>query len=201
MTDVVVKPETAPDKSSRKRWPISWWVLLAFSLLILLFFPFGHETWFKCAACSMSHSELRIVGILTSCSEEETECSKWYRANVESQHEHVWVRGPMGYGKSIYGYIFYGSDIYSPDGYRMPMFMTQIGSRVSGPLFFLGGDSSKLEMYKASPDPVLTRDLFLKLSSFKPPDTAEYKQQMEIFERLENWGNSGYKAPWPFETQ
>lgn len=193
--------DTTSTSSSKKRWSTPRLILLVFVVLILLFFPFAHETWFQCAACSMSHSELRIAGILVSSSEEETECSKWYRANVEPQHNHVWVRGPMGYGINIYGYIIYGSNLYGPDGYSMPMFMSQLSSRVSGPIFWLSSDYEKMEMYKASPDPILTRDLFLKLARYEPHGTEEYKQQMELINRLKNWSESGCKDPWPFETQ
>lgn len=191
----------ADKKHSLKNGPKRRLILFVFMLLVLLFFPFAHETWFRCAACSMSHSELRIVGILASSSEKETECSNWYRANVEPQHEHVWVRGPMGYGNSLYGFIMYGSSIYSPDGYCMPLFMSQSTSRVNGPIYWLSSDYLKIAMYQASSNPIHTRDLFLQLARFKPADTKEYKQQMEILKRLKDWSESGMKEPWPFDDE
>ena len=178
--------ETASVTSKHKYRKRRRWVLLVTTILILTFFPIGHETWFRCAVCSMPHSELRIAGILASSSEQETECSKWYRANVEPHHIHVWVRGPMAYGSTLYG---------------LPIYMSQLSSRVSGPIFWLGSDRSKLVMYKKSPDPVLTRDLFLRLARYKPHGTEEYKRQTELFQRIQDWMESGCEDPWPFETQ
>ncbi len=178
--------EATATNTNKKRWPIRRLILFVFVLLILLFFPFAHETWFRCAICSTSHSELRILGILASSSEKEGECSKWYRANVEPHHDHVWVRSPMAYGYSLCG---------------LPIYMSQSTLLVNGPIVWLSSDRLKIKMYEASPDPVLTRDLFLQLARYKPFDTEEYKHQMELINRLKHWSESGCQDPWPFETQ
>ncbi len=186
MTAELDNSETAKVTSDQKRRKRRRWILLVFAFLILLFVPLVQETSFKCAICAQQRKEQRVVGILASRSERDTECSNWYRANVEPQHNHVWVRGPMAYGSTLYG---------------LPIYMSQLSSRVNGPIFWLGSDRSKLVMYKKSPDPVLTRDLFLRLARYRPHGTEEYKQQTQLFQRIQDWMESGCEGPWPFETQ
>lgn len=95
MTGEVVNSETASAISDQKRRKRRRLILLVFALLILLFYPWVQETFFKCAICAKWRKEQRVAGILASSSEHETECSNWYSANVEPQHNHVWVSSPM----------------------------------------------------------------------------------------------------------
>lgn len=79
--------------------------------------------------------------------------------------------------------------------------MSQLSSRVNGPIFGLGSDRSKLVMYKNSPDPIQTRDLLVRLAKWEPDGTNARKQQWEIFKRFQKWKESHFEDSYPFETQ
>ncbi|WP_417388797.1 hypothetical protein [Gimesia sp.] len=135
----------------------------------------------------MNHTENRVTafGWLISSWERPTESSDWYQANVEPEHQHVWIRGTCAEGKNVFG---------------QTVLMQQVSSLASGPFSWLYlGNFKLIEFYKESPDPAQARALLLKLAYFEPEGSPERKVQNEVFSRFWEWRSNGMQDPWPFE--
>jgi len=183
---VVTADKTALQPRRFNRW-IRTVILIALGLLFLFYFPVIRETYFRCAICGMTHTEQRVTafGWLISSWERPTESSDWYHANVEPEHQHVWVRGTYAEGKNVFG---------------QTVLMQQLTSLASGPFSWLYlGDYKHMEIYKLSPDPAQARVLLLKLAHFEPEGSPERKVQDEIYSRFWEWRSNGIPGPWPFE--
>jgi hypothetical protein len=61
-------------------------------LLVLWVADAGSSSSSRCVLCRLERNETTLFG-LTRARYAENDCSKWYRAHVESEHEHLWERG------------------------------------------------------------------------------------------------------------
>ncbi|QDT96446.1 hypothetical protein [Gimesia aquarii] len=183
------KSEKASSTSDQKYRKWRRKILLVIAILFLLLFPVISETYFRCAICSMFHTKWRIMGLglpLYSWNRPTTS-SDWYQANVETEHQHVWVQTSYMEGKTFYG---------------LKTWMLQSSSLSTGPLVYLPlGHTVQKRIYQKSPDPQQAREIFLQLAHNEPYDSDAYKKQKEIWMRLTEWIESGMEDPWPFETQ
>lgn len=181
------QPETTTKARPRKRRVLRWLIVFAIAGCFLYLFPVISETYFKCAICSMRHTEQRVIGagFLISAWERPTPSSDWYQANIEPEHEHVWVRGGYAEGKNCLG---------------VPIAMWQLSSLVTGPYSWLPLSRDKqMIIYQKSPDPQQARAMFLQLAHNEPYGSKAYEKQQETIRILDEWMKTGMKAPWPFE--
>ncbi|QDU07703.1 hypothetical protein [Gimesia aquarii] len=164
-------------------------VLLVIAILFLLLFPVISETYFRCAICSMLHTRWRIMGLglpLHSW-KQPVESSDWYQTNIEAKHQHVWVQTGYLEGKTFYG---------------LKTLMLQESSLSTGPFVYLSlGNTGQMRIYQKSSDPKEARKIFLRLAHNEPYGSDAYKEQLEIWRRLNEWMESRMEDPWPFETQ
>ena len=72
--------------------------MLAIALVIASIAPVAQKRYFTCAVCGMNRHTVRALSFSVKDTQTDTECSHWYRDNVEPQHEHIWVRGTWSEG-------------------------------------------------------------------------------------------------------
>ena len=134
-----------------------------------------------CAICQVNRHDVRFAGLVTTVSEEETDCSIWYRENIEPRHAHVWVRGTWSESYNAFGVRLYGSNI---------------SGRAGGPIVRFGSGEVML-MYQRCPDPERARSAFLRLSKWEADSTKGREEQLDIELKLARWADSGLVEPWP----
>jgi hypothetical protein len=61
-------------------------------LLLLSAKEVGSRASYRCLFCRLKRSETKFLGT-TRSNDEETDCSRWYRAHVEPAHAHIWELG------------------------------------------------------------------------------------------------------------
>ena len=181
---------TTPTMSyDRKNNRFRFRALPTLGILLLLLFPVISETYFRCAICGMVHTKWKIMGLGVPLYnwKQSTAVSKWYQQNIEPEHQHAWVQTGYTEGKTIYG---------------LKTFMLQSSSLATGPFVYLPlGRTTQIRIYKKSPDPQQARKLFLRFAHHEPYESDAYYEQLELWRQFTEWSESGYEAPWPFETQ
>jgi hypothetical protein len=117
----------------------------------------------------------------TTTKYEENECSRWYAANVEPHHNHVWEASTC---------VF----ISAPDG-RSSSVACNPGHY---PIWLLSPDT-QLTVYQHFKNPIEARDLFLSLADAKTHnDRLEHDQDKGhlIVDALEEWEAAGFPGTW-----
>jgi hypothetical protein len=176
---------TNHERKSSGTWTRKLWLTAAVAAA-LLFIPCTTKEFFSCAICQAKRSELRVLGMAigTAPDVRDTECSIWYRENVEPQHEHVWVRGAYAESRSLCGIPF----------------MSISSARAGGPIVRFGAGEAMI-IYQHSPQPSAVRAAFLKLARWEQHGTQARADQTEIERRLARWLEAGCPEPWPLEVQ
>jgi hypothetical protein len=85
----VSRPQVHARRSRRRRF-----LVIAFAAFLgsyLLGFPGCSRSPYTCAVCRKGKVDKTCMGLKWS-DQEETDCSRWYRSNVEQTHTHFWVR-------------------------------------------------------------------------------------------------------------
>lgn len=154
-------------------------------LAILCFLPLTENRFFSCAICGMKHDEYRLIGFVVRASERDTRCGKWYRANVEPSHGHVWVSAPGAEHCNIFA-VSLGTSLQS--------------GRAGGPIV-RWNPKVRMLMYQRCPDPILLRTAFLQLSNWETHKTQERAVQVDIELKLAAWVDSGLVEPWPLDVE
>ena len=119
---------------------------LGIALLTHLFL-IGHATnrrHYTCAICRLNRVDYTsvITGRVRN-SFRESSCSKWYRDNIESDHEHIWVRS------STIGLVnFYGQTVGVGDNDETP-----------GRVIWRLSPDQQIELYKHFDDPLQAKRL------------------------------------------
>jgi hypothetical protein len=88
--DEVASPPPVPARGPR----LSRFLVLAFAAFLgsyALGFPGCSRDPYTCAVCRAEKVDKSCMGLKWS-DQEETDCSRWYRDNVEQTHAHFWVR-------------------------------------------------------------------------------------------------------------
>lgn len=169
---------------SRSRFSSPWMLGVALINFVALIVPcVTHET-FTCAICHAKQHERRFFGIGIGGDDKfkDTECSIWYRENVEPRHGHVWCRGPGQVSYNVIGIPY-----------------TSISSgKASGPIAGFGAAEALL-VYQNCPDQGQAREVFLRLAKWEPYETLAYKNQREIGRQLRRWLDAYCREPWPFD--
>ncbi|WP_339726840.1 hypothetical protein [uncultured Gimesia sp.] len=187
MSDETNQSENTATAKPRKRRIIRRLIFFVLVGLFLFLLPVISETYFKCAICAMRQTEQRVTGagFLISSWERPTPSSDWYQANIEPEHDHVWVRGGYAEGLNCFG---------------RTAAMWQDSSLSTGPYSWLPLSRDKqIRIYQKSPDPQQARAMFLQLAHHEPDGSKAYAAQQEIIRRLDAWIRSDMEAPWPFE--
>lgn len=134
--------------------------------------------YYTCATCRTSRidytSELtsRTHSVLT-----QSLCSKWYQANIESHHNHLWVRS------STVGLInYYGQTIGVSDNDEMP-----------GRVIWKLSPDQQLELYKHFDDPLRAKTLFTGLAQ---PEALVDRNDFSVLNSLRQWADSGFQEQW-----
>ena len=151
----------------------------------LLFVPVVKKDYFSCAICGMQHRETSFAGFRFAAADEETDCSNWYRKNVEPRHEHLWIRATW-------------SEAYGLCG--VPRIGSNFAHRADGPIIRFGSQERML-IYQHCPDPELARAAFVRLSRWEAHTTEKREKQREIELNLAEWVESSFQGPWTIETQ
>ncbi len=122
-----------------------------------------------CAVCRMDRVDHKLFG-LNWADQEETECSRWYRENVEPAHDHLWVRG--GYCRRFGIPGIYG-------GYAC-----SIGS----PIYYFSR-STQMEIYRHFENRLEAKQIFVDAGRL---DGGGYGKLQVLTE----WVGEGYPGPW-----
>jgi hypothetical protein len=122
-----------------------------------------------CAACRLDHIERGFLGFRWS-KYEESDCSRWYAANVESGHPHIWARGAHCRRFGIPG-------IYS--GYAC-----SIGEPIAGL-----AKSAQLRVYQRFRDPMKAKQIFVRLGNWD-------SETPRLMTGLCEWADSGDPESW-----
>ncbi|MBW3540872.1 MAG: hypothetical protein KY476_11425 [Planctomycetes bacterium] len=174
-------PVDPPQPTSRWRR----WLLAATAFLVLAIAPLAEKRYFTCAACGMQRHTVHALSFQVWKALRETNCSRWYRHNVEPHHEHIWVRGGVSEAYSLLG-IRIGVSLSSGD--------------IDGPLVRFGSGVRHL-MYQRCDDRLALRHAFLRLSRWEKPDTTEREKQLALELALAKWEESGLAGPCPVPAQ
>lgn len=136
---------------------------------------------FTCVLCRLGRYDTTMFGLVRS-SFHENECSRWYRANVEPNHAHVWEPGtctallnglgrPMGVG-------------CSPGRYPIRLLPS----------------ATQMRVYQHFTDPRKAKDLFANLTDARTHDDRldehdESKGHL-IVRAIEEWEVAGFPGTW-----
>jgi hypothetical protein len=112
----------------------------------------------------------------------ENECSRWYTANVEPDHKHIWGNSTCTYSSNA-------------DGTR-----TGVGCNPGHFAIWLLDPETQLAVYQYFKNPIDARDLFLNLADAKTGDNrldGHDKNKGElIVDALEEWEAAGFRGTW-----
>lgn len=164
-------------------------LLGSLSVLVLTAFllvPVAHTFSYSCAACGKHRTDLLAFGMPLSRTESETDCSRWYRNNLEPHHDHLWVRNPWSQNYYLWG--------------TLPGFGNQSSNLADGPLAFVG-TGMRLLIYQESDDPKKVRDIFIRLAKWESGSPQQRAEQEALFRQLNDWQNNGSGDPWPETPQ
>lgn len=168
--------EAPLQRTNKHRWI---WLALIIALLIFAVAPLSTKHYFTCAICACNRTTVSALQIPISEDQTESDCSRWYRINVEPAHEHLWVRGPY-------------SEMYSVVGLRVGR--NQFAGDAEGPVIAFSS-YSRLEMYQRCEDPMLARDTFIRLSRWEAHGTPRRDRQRAIERALTSWENANFAGP------
>src|SRR5438270_3766258 len=84
-------------------------VLVAIAAVVLLGLPCYSRRYNSCALCRLGRFDYSCLGIPWS-TYRETECTKWYRDQIDARHEHVWVSGSTSTGRNVFETVIWIAD-------------------------------------------------------------------------------------------
>lgn len=137
-----------------------------------------NRRYYTCALCRASRIDhtSELTGRTRSVFGESS-CSKWYQANIEPDHNHLWVRS------STVGLInFYGQTIGVADNDEMP-----------GRVIWKLSPDQQIAFYKHIDDPVRARTLFTGLAQ---PEALVDRNDFSILHSLRQWADSDFQGQW-----
>jgi len=151
-----------------------WHKLLGWALVALLgSYLLGIEGCsrrpYTCAACRLGRADHRCLGLQWS-DRAESDCSRWYRENVERSHAHDWVKGT--YCRR----------------FGIPGLSTGYACYVGGPLTTLSR-TLQIEIYRHFEDRLEAKRLFIRLGQTN-------EETHRIWAALMGWVDGGYPGNW-----
>lgn len=159
---------------------------LKYSVAILLALVVGHfllsghagnRRRHTCAVCRLERIDYMSKLTGTTSTYRESTCSKWYQGNIESSHNHVWVRA-----STIALLNFYGQTIGIGDNESVP-----------GRVIWRLDPDEQLELYRHFHDPIAARALFV---SFTDPDMLVNRRDFAVLGSLREWIDADYSGSW-----
>jgi hypothetical protein len=159
------KPDAVRSRGRR----LLGFALLAFLGLWLLGFPGCYHRPYTCAVCRMDRVDHHLLGLRWSRLE-ETDCSRWYRENVEQSLVHAWVKGTCCQRIGIPGLF---------GGY---------GCIIGGPLTGLSR-TVQTTIYEHFENRLEAKRLFIRLGQ---TDDESYR----TWKTLMGWVDEGYPGTW-----
>jgi hypothetical protein len=141
----------------------------------------GTRRSFTCVLCRLDRCDTMMFGVVRS-SLYENECSRWYRANVEPSHAHVWEPGTCTTLLNVFG---------QPMG---------VGCRPGHYPIRLLPPATQMRVYQHISDRRNAKDLFANLTDAKTHDDRldehdESKGHL-IVRAIEEWENAGFPDTW-----
>lgn len=135
----------------------------------MLGFSGSYRRSYTCAVCRVDRVDHQLLGLCWS-RQEETDCSRWYRENVEQSHVHSWVK---------YGYCRYIGipGLYS--GYACV-----IGGRLTGL-----SRTVQTNVYQHIGDRLEAKRMFIRLGQTDGDSDR-------IWDALMRWVDEGYPGTW-----
>lgn len=184
------RPHALPSSLATRRRPshsvIVRFVVTAFLLLIiahlLLSSEAGHRRRFTCAVCRLNRVDDSSKFTGTATRFQESTCSKWYPANIESSHDHVWVRS-----STIAILNYYGQTIGIGDNDEVP-----------GRVIWRLTPEQQVSVYKRFSDPMEAKALFTSLTA---PDIVTNHRDFDALASLRNWMDSASSEPWQSDAE
>lgn len=122
-----------------------------------------------CAACRLDRLDHNIVGVRWS-EFEESECSRWYAANVEPKHDHIWAEAPHC------------------QRFGIPPFSEGYGCRVGEPIAGFS-KHAQVRVYRKFRDPLEAKRLFVRLGT-------RDRESHRMMEALSGWLASDGPESW-----
>jgi hypothetical protein len=123
---------------------------------------------YTCAVCREGKVESRLLG-LSWASQHETDCSQWYRENVEPSHAHAWAG--RGYCQPM-GFLGLGGVACS------------IGSRIT-----MLSESEQVKIYEHFENRLEAKQIFMRLARRDDEDD-------ELYIALLRWIDQDYPGTW-----
>ena len=145
------------------------WVGIALLVSGLLGFPGYSRRPYTCAVCRADKVDCHVLGLRWS-QQEDTDCSRWYRENVERSHAHVWITCTYCRRFGIPGLA---------GGYAC---------HIGGPLTGLSR-TVQMEIYQHFEDRLEAKRLFIRVGE----TDAETGR---LWEALMGWVERGYPGTW-----
>jgi hypothetical protein len=142
---------------------------IAFLASCLLGFPGYSRRPYTCAACRADKVDYHLLG-LTWSDQEDTDCSRWYRENVERSHAHAWIGCTYCRRFGIPGLT---------GGYAC---------FVGGPLTGLSR-TVQMTIYQHFEDRLEAKRLFIRLGQTDA-------ESPRLWEALMDWVDRGYPGTW-----
>ena len=145
-----------------------WLPWLAFAgILWVSVFSFSQAR-YTCSACRAYKVQTKWLGMAWS-REEETECSRWYRANVEASHDHLW-------------------EVYTHCR-RLGWFgLSGYGCTIGGAITMLS-ETWQIELYQHFDNKLEAKALFAGMG-------RNSKEGSRIWTALQEWSDQGYPGSW-----
>ena len=159
-----------PSRVSRGRGPT--FIGFAFAAVLgscLLGFPGCSRRPYTCAVCRENKVDHTCLGLKWS-DREETDCSRWYRENVEPSHTHIWI-------KCTYCRRFGIPGVFG--GY---------GCVIGGPLTGFSR-TVQIQIYQHFEDRLEAKRLFIRLGRTDG-------ESSRTWDLLMGWVNAGYPGAW-----
>lgn len=158
------------------RWVVLGFVCLAVAGCVV---PVSSRTQ-TCVICRKYRVDTTYAGIPWP-RQYETECSRWYAAHVERQHDHIWEPGTCTYYGSFFGVGGFGC---SPGHY---------------PIHLLPSDT-QMQVYQHFKNPLEAKTLFANLTDAKTHndrlDEEDDDKGHLIVEAIAAWEGAGFPGTW-----
>lgn len=159
-----------PSQVHRPYWPrLLTFTFVAWLGSTLLGFQFYYRRPYTCAVCRADKEDVHCLGLKWS-HQEETDCSRWYRANVEPSHAHVWLQ--CTYCRR----------------FGIPGLWGGYGCTVGGPITGLSR-TVQTQIYQHFEDRFEAKRLFIRLGQLD-------KEGYRMWNGLMRWVDEAYPGTW-----
>ncbi len=153
----------------------------AFVVMVLGSIEVGGSLNYTCVLCRLGRVDRTMFG-LTHSTYHDNECSRWYSANVEPIHHHLWARGTCKTLLNAFG---------RPMGVACNLRQCPIG---------LLPPSTQMQVYQHFPDRQQAKGLFTNLTDAKTHDDRldEHDEPRGdlIVRSLVDWESAGFPGAW-----